>query len=286
MCLFDRKRPASREKLKTMKLPRLGVGLGYRQPYHADLFAHRAAVDFLEITADHYLHPSAYKESELAQLQRNFTLIPHGLDLSLGSAEGPDPRYLEELASLVQRLDPPWWSEHIAFTRSGGIELGHLAPVPFRYDCLDLLCRNIEQVGKTIKTPLILENITYVMEMPGAEMTEGEFLRMLVDRTGVGLLLDVTNLYINSRNHGYEPRHFLEELPPEAVVQLHFVGYHEQTDQLVDGHADPTQEPIWDLLDQVFRHFDVKGAILERDENLPPFSALAGELARAREMMG
>jgi uncharacterized protein (UPF0276 family) len=269
-----------------MDLPKLGVGLGYRQPYHSDLFMHRASVDFLEITADHFLHAPAAKKEQLQQLKRNFTLIPHGLDLSLGSAEGPDEAYLKGLAQLVNMLDPPWWSEHIAFTRSGGVELGHLAPVPFRREALDILCHNVEKAQQKIKAPLILENITYSMKMPGAHMTEGEFLRTLVERTGVGLLLDVTNLFINSQNHGYDPNLFLDELPPESVVQLHFVGYLEQKDHFVDTHSEPTQEPVWELLAEVFRRFPVKGAILERDENLPPFEELADELQRARKLMG
>ena len=243
-------------------------------------------MDFLEITADHFLHAPAAKVEQLQQLKRNFTLIPHGLDLSLGGAEGPDKSYLDSLARLVNELNPPWWSEHIAFTRSGGVELGHLAPVPFRHEALDVLCRNIEKVQKKIKAPLILENITYTMRMPGAHMTEGEFLRALVERTGVGLLLDVTNLFINSRNHGYDPKLFLDELPPEAVVQLHFVGYFQQEDQYVDTHAEPTQEPVWELLAEVFNRFSVKGAILERDDNLPPYEELAQELQRARTLMG
>src|SRR5689334_20175399 len=110
------------------QLPALGVGLGFREPFRADLFLQRDKVDFLEITADHYFNASREKMRELDLLAEHFTLIPHGLNLSLGSAEGVDEEYLDAFARLVQRVNPPWWSEHIAFTRAGGVSIGHLAP--------------------------------------------------------------------------------------------------------------------------------------------------------------
>ena len=124
-------------------LPALGVGLGFREPFRSDVLFHRDRIDFLEIIADHYLDAPAGKLQELEMLADHFTLIPHGLSLSLGSAEGLDPGYRDQMVNLVRRIDPPWWSEHIAFTRAGGIELGHLAPVPFSREAIDVLAANI-----------------------------------------------------------------------------------------------------------------------------------------------
>src|SRR4051794_30460159 len=121
------------------RLPTLGAGLGFREPFRAELFLNRGRVDFLEVTADHYLDASPEKIRELALLADHFPLIPHGLNLSLGSAEGLEPGYLEQVADLVRRLDPPWWSEHIAFTRAGGRDIGHLAPLPFSHEALEVL---------------------------------------------------------------------------------------------------------------------------------------------------
>jgi uncharacterized protein (UPF0276 family) len=264
------------------RLPTLGVGLGFREPYRSDLFLHREHVDFLEITADHYLDVGPEKEHELELLAQHFTLIPHGLNLSLGSAEGLNATYLDKLAGLVRRLNPPWWSEHIAFTHVGGVEIGHLAPLPFTWEALETLCRNIAEVRRALDVPLILENISYVVRVPGAEMTEGAFLRELLERTGCGLLLDVMNLHANAVNHGYDAYAFLEHLPLERVVQLHFVGGHRERGVLIDSHAQPTHPEVWALLDAVVARAPVKGIILERDENLPPFTQLLGELARAR----
>tara|TARA_B100000609_G_scaffold194068_1_gene186189 strand:+ start:10306 stop:11235 length:930 start_codon:yes stop_codon:yes gene_type:complete len=278
VAVVDKHQPPSRFS----SLPVLGVGLGYRAPFRSDLFLHQEKVDFLEITAEHYLKATAEKRHELALLKEHFTLIPHALNLSLGSAEGVDQQYIDTLAALIEEVNPPWWSEHICFTRAGGVDIGHLSPLPFSQQALDILCRNIEKVQKTIKRPLILENITYAMPIPGGELDEAHFLRQLLQASDCGLLLDVTNLHTNATNHEYNPIDFLEALPKDRVVQLHFVGGIWQHGVLLDTHSQPTPPEVWDLMDEVLRRFPIKGAILERDEDIPAFSELTEELARAR----
>lgn len=268
------------------ELPHLGVGMGYREPYRADLFLNRKAADFLEITADHFLGGSPRRLEELELLRRHFTLIPHGLNLSLGSAEGLNRDYLEKLAGLVELVNPPWWSEHIAFTKASGIHIGHLAPLPFSREALDLLVENVKEARRRIPVPLILENITRTVEMPGAEMEEADFLNELLERTGCGLLLDVANLFTNCVNHGQSAERFLGRIRADRIEQLHFAGGHyDRERRLVDSHAHATPPEVWGLLDEVVARADVKGIILERDENLPPFSELADEMARARRLL-
>lgn len=264
--------------------PILGVGIGFRPQWMGDLLLRRAEVDFLEITIEHYLGKAPQKHEELELLRRHFPLIPHGLNLSLGSAEGIDEAHLEKVADLVTRLAPAWWSEHVAWTRSGGREIGHLSPLPWTREALNILERNIRKVRQRIPFPLILENITASWVLPGAEMSEAEFLRHLVEETGCGLLLDITNLYINARNQGFDPRHFLDEIPLKHVVQLHFVGCEEVGGRLHDSHASAMSPPLWQLMDQVLSLAPVCGAILERDERISPLETLLPELHMAREM--
>lgn len=263
-------------------IPTLGVGVGFRAPFKSDLFLNRREVDFLEITIDHFLNRGREGEEELRLLADHFTLIPHGLDLSLGSAEGLNESYLREIASVVEKVNPPYWSEHIAFTRADGIEIGHLSPLPFTNEAIDVLTRNVEIARRTIDKPLILENITYSVQMPGAEMTEAEFLQRIVERTGCGLLLDVTNLYTNAVNHGFDVNETIDALPLDAVVQLHFVGGRWEGDTLIDSHSSATPPEVWDLLTEILDRAPVKGVILERDENIPPFAEILDELRRAR----
>ena len=264
--------------------PSLGAGLGFREPFLTDLFLSRDKVDWLEIVTDHFLDPAPEKARELELLAAHFPLIPHGLNLSLGSAEGLDDMYADKVAALVNRLRPPWWSEHIAWTRAGAVSLGHLTPLPFTREALSVLCRNIAAMQRRTDIPLILENISYMVALPGAEMTEAQFLTEVVERTGCGLLLDVTNLYANAVNHGGDPADVLDELPMERVMQLHFVGGRWQDGLFVDSHSQPTPPEVWALMDDVLARAPVKGVLLERDENLPPFSELAAELEQARRL--
>lgn len=266
-------------------LPNLGVGIGFREPFRADLFLHQDKIDFLEITADHYFGATRKKLDELDLLNAHFPLIPHGLNLSLGSAEGIDEHYLEQFAELVERTNPAWFSDHLCFTKSGGKQIGHLAPVPYTNEAVKVFVRNIARVKDTIKTPLILENITCNVRFPSSEMSETEFIRTILEETDCGLLLDITNLYINSVNHRFDWREFLDELPAERIVQLHFVGLHRHGERLVDAHANKTGAEIWEVFRAACQRADVKGAILERDENLPPFDEILEEIEIARNLL-
>jgi uncharacterized protein len=267
----------------------LGVGLGFRSSFRADLFRWRSEVDFLEITADHYFDAPPEKLDELDLLAAHFPLIPHGLDLSLGSAEGVDPAYLNRFAALVPRISPPWWSEHLAFTRAGGVPIGHLAALPFTREAVDAVVRNVETVRRAIKVPLILENITVSVQVPGGEMDEPAFLTEVLRRTGCGWLCDVTNLYTNAVNRGADLKRDLnrelDRWPWDRAVQMHVAGGHWRDGVLIDSHAFPTSPEVWRVVDEAVARSPVQGIILERDENLPPFADLADELARARAIL-
>ncbi len=267
------------------KLKKIGVGIGFREQFRADIFLHQDKIDFLEITADHYFDANDFKKEELELLKQHFPLIPHGLDLSLGSAEGIDEDYLEKFAELVENLQPEWFSDHLCFTKSGGKNIGHLAPVPYTNEALKVFIKNINRVKKHINTPLILENITYMVRFPSSEMSEAEFITKILEETDCGLLLDVTNLYINSINFRFDWREFLDKIPLEKVVQLHFVGSHKHGKKLIDAHSNKTEDEIWEVFREVCRRCYVKGAILERDGNFPPFEEILQEIQTARRFL-
>lgn len=260
------------------------IGLGFREQFRADVFLNRDKIDFLEITTDHYIDSKTAKIEELKLLKEHFPLIPHSLELSLGSAEGIDENYLEKVAEIVELVQPEWFSDHLCFTKSGGVKIGHLAPVPYTDESLKVFVRNISKVKKRISTPFILENITYLMQFPSSQMSEAGFISKIIDETDCGLLLDVTNLYINSRNFGFDWSKFLDEIPMHRVVQLHFVGLHKHRNLLIDAHADKTQNEIWEVFAEVVKRCELKGVILERDENFPHFNEILEELENARNL--
>jgi uncharacterized protein (UPF0276 family) len=262
--------------------PALGSGLGYRPQFRADLFAHRHEVDFLEIIADHYLDASKEKLAELDLLRAHFPLVAHGLDLSIGGAEGVDSRYLDKVAALIERIDPPWWSEHLCFTRAGGVSIGHLASLPYTQEAIDVVARNVEYVRRRIKAPLILENITCVVRVPDGEMDEAEFLSRTLEATGCGWLCDVANMHVNAVNFGFDLEAEFERWPWDRLVQMHYAGGRERNGVLIDSHDAATSDAVWTLYDRAVARAPVKAVVLERDEKIPPFGELIDEVARAR----
>lgn len=266
-------------------LPKLGVGIGYRSEYRSHVFMHRPHIDFLELVADHFFSPNPETSADLARLNRNFPTTPHGLALSLGSAEGLDPIYTNHYVNLLQQTQPPWCSDHIAFTRANGIDIGHLTPLPKTKASLKAIRSNITTFQQQTDVPLILENITEPFRYTEEQFSDADFLCEICEQNDVGILLDVTNLFINAENYRFDPITFLQRLPRERIVQLHFVGARFEDGKWHDSHGSPTQEPIWQLLTEVVKYGCVKGILLERDLNIPDLSELLPELARARHIL-
>ena len=177
------------------------------------MIRHRDALGALECNPEDVAGPAGLQDLKL--LQDAVPVLLHGIGLSLGSAEGLDPVRLERLAEVVEAVRPPWFSEHIAFTRAGGIEIGHLMPLPFNREAVETVARNVETLRKALPdgVPVALENIAYRFTLPGSDLTEAEFVRAVVEEAGVHLLLDLENVHANAANHGYDPIAFLESLP-------------------------------------------------------------------------
>ncbi|MFI9612212.1 DUF692 domain-containing protein [Streptomyces sp. NPDC052023] len=268
-------------------MQRLGTGIGWR-PEIADAVEHMPGVDWVEAVAENvcpgHLPPS------LERLRaRGVTVVPHGVSLGLGGADRPDPARLSALAERAEVLGSPLVTEHIAFVRAGGpltaspaLEAGHLLPVPRTRDALDVLCENVRIAQDALPVPLAVENIAALISWPGEEMTEGQFLYELADRTGVRLLIDVANLHTNHVNRGEDPAKALAELPLEAIAYVHVAGGFARDGVWHDSHAHPVPRPVLDILTDLASRISPPGVLLERDENFPEPAELERELAAIR----
>lgn len=201
----------------------------------------------------------------------------HGLGLSLGSPGPLDAAYLKKFVTVCRIADPIWISEHIAFTQRDGIELGHLNPIPYTHDSLTTLTDNVMALQDACGKPLLLENITSHLRID-SPIAETDFMNRVCEKTGCGLLLDVTNLYVNSRNHHFDPYDWLHQLQPGSIRQLHIVGFSEQDGIFHDSHDRNIQQELFALTRDVIRFASVDTVIIERDHNFPPISQLTHEL--------
>ncbi|WP_243762604.1 DUF692 domain-containing protein [Streptomyces sp. enrichment culture] len=245
-------------------------------------------IDWVEVVAENVC-PGHLPESLLRLRERGVTVVPHGVSLGLGGAERPDEGRLASLAERAEALGSPLVTEHIAFVRAGGpltasprLEAGHLLPVPRTRDALDVLCENVRIAQDALPVPLAVENIAALISWPGEEMTEGQFLYELADRTGVRLLIDVANLHTNHVNRGEDPAEALAGLPLEAIAYVHVAGGVERDGVWHDSHAHPVPGPVLDILTDLASRVSPPGVLLERDENFPEPAELEGELAAIR----
>jgi uncharacterized protein (UPF0276 family) len=262
---------------------RLGVGIGWRP--EIDLTVPRLpGVEWVEVVAEN-VNPGAVPASLSLLRQRGLPVIPHGVSLSLGGTEPLDNKRLARLARLAERFGSPLVSEHVAFCRAGGLEAGHLLPVPRTRAALGVLTENIRAAQAALPVPLAVENIAALVSWPEDELTEAQFLTELVERTGVLLLLDVANLYTAQVNFGLDPITTLDALPLDRVGYVHVAGGVLRDGIWHDTHAHPVSQDILGILAALAERTLLPGAMLERDDAYPPDAELAAEIAAIREVL-
>ena len=259
--------------------PHLGVGIGWRR--EIDLTVERLDVDFVECVAED-VDPSRIPESLSLLRERGLPVLPHAVSLSLAGAEPLDTDRVRHLARVATALDAPLVSDHVAFTRAGQWEAGHILPPPRTSDSLDVLVDNVRRAQELLSVPLALEHVAALVEWPAAEFTEAEFLARLVERTGCGLILDVANLHANAHNLGTDPEEFLDTVPLERIAYVHVGGGLWQDGIYHDTHAHPVVPEVLDLLARLHARTSPPGVLLERDDRFPSDDELAAELTAVR----
>lgn len=247
---------------------RLGLGIGWR-PELALLCERRADLGFVEITVENFEEGAPLPRSLQRLRERGVVVIPHGISLSLGGAEPLDQARVDRFARMAEQCAAPLVSEHIAFVRAGGVEIGHLTPIPRTRASVDALVTNVRRVRRTLGVPLALENIAALFDWPDAEMDEREFVRAILDESGAMLLVDVSNLHANACNLGADTDALLAALPLERIAYCHVGGGAERDGLYMDTHTDPVPAAAIELLRQLSAIARPPGAMLERDGNFP-----------------
>jgi uncharacterized protein (UPF0276 family) len=257
-------------------LPQLGLGMGWR-PEIAGLVAELPGLRFCEVIAES-LSRGHLPPALVTLRDRGMTLIPHGITLSLGGVEPVAPKRVAHLAACAQRLSAPLVSEHIAFVRAGGMEAGHLLPVPRSREALDVLVRNVRQVQDRLPVPVALEPIAALFDWPDDELSEADFLVELLEATDAWLLLDIANVYANAVNRGTDPAALVTQLPLERIAYVHVAGGAEHDGLYHDTHTHTTPPEVLELLAELCAVHLPPAIMLERDGAYPPAAELRAEL--------
>ncbi|MEA2156578.1 MAG: uncharacterized protein QOE11_2718 [Solirubrobacteraceae bacterium] len=255
---------------------RLGPGVGWR-PEIDRAIAGAEGLGFIEVIAE-AIGTRDLPAGVAAARERGLQVVPHGVSLSLGGAERPDAGRLAHLAAVAERVGAPLVSEHIAFVRAGGRESGHLLPVPRTREALEILSENVEIAQEALPVALALEHVASLVQWPGAEMDEAEFVCELIERTGALLLLDLSNLYANAHNHGFDALESLSRFPLGRIAYVHVGGGTFRDGVYHDTHAHPVVPEVLHLVEELFSICDAPGVLLERDDDFPSEDELSAEL--------
>ena len=267
----------------TTAIPALGVGIGYRSELRQGILANTSAIDFLEVITDNYLGvPGAL--TVLEELCEIFPIIPHGVGLSIGSVMPLDLEYLQGIKQISDITKAPYYSEHLCMTRVPGRDVGHLAPLWFTEELLQYVIGRVLWLQDYLEKPLILENVTYMLDLQ-SPLSQTEFFQSLVSETGCGVLLDVTNVFINATNHHFDARQFLERMPLNHIVQVHLAGGYWRGGWLVDGHSKLVPPDVFELFSILASICPIKGAVFEHDAHFPSMIDMLAQMDHARNIM-
>ena len=265
-------------------VPSPGFGIGLRPAHYQDFLSAPQRVDWLEIISENYLVPGGKPLRMLDAVRERYPVVMHGVSMSIGSARGLDASYLRDLARLAARVQPLWLSDHLCWTGVAGRQLHDLLPLPYNEDALRVVVRNVRQAQDALGRRIALENVSSYVTFRASQMTEWAFLAAVAEEADCLLLLDVNNVYVNSRNHGFDPIAFLDGVPAARVRQIHLAGHSDNGTHVVDTHDHPIAEPVWALYRYACERFGDVATLIERDDRIPPLAELVDELDHARSI--
>ncbi|MFP6639918.1 MAG: DUF692 domain-containing protein, partial [Myxococcota bacterium] len=266
--------------------PHLPVGLGFRRDFAAELFeAPSSGFDFVELAPENFLGFGGQRRRLLARAHERWPILAHGLALSLGGRDPLDPSYLGQLADFLEEIGTPHYSDHLCVSSAGGSHSHELLPLPLTRETARHTARRVREVAAALPVPFAVEHISAYARWPDDELSEPDFVTEVVERAGCGLLLDVNNLYVNSRNFGLQAEQMLERMPLEATLQIHVAGHTRRSDGLrIDSHAEPIVDAVYGLLRQALPRTGPVPVLIERDDNFPPLVELLAEVETIRRI--
>ncbi len=271
---------------------RAPVGIGWRQPHYAQLREQSPALAFLEVHSENFFAQGGAALQVLQGARADYPISLHGVGLSLGSAAGIDPWHLDQLAGLVERIEPMQVSDHASFARVPELHANDLLPVAFTRAGLGVMADNVQQVQERLRRPMLVENLSAYLGFADAELSEPEFFNALTLSTGCGLLLDVNNLVVNALNAGCDDAQavrqscdWIDAIRPGSVGEIHLAGHARLEHLVIDDHGSRVCPAVWQVYRHALQRFGRVPSLIEWDTDVPELSVLLDEVALAAECM-
>jgi uncharacterized protein len=262
-----------------------GVGIGLRVPHYQHILARKPVVDWFEIISENYMVDGGRPLHVLDQILEQYRVVQHGVSMYFGNASRPNREHLKKLKALTKRTRTPWLSDHLCWGSVDGRYTHDLLPMPYTWEAVETTARNIREVQDFVGIPVAVENVSSYAEFQMSEMTEWEFLREVVERADCGILLDVNNIYVSSRNHGFDPLDYLRAVPVDRVAQIHIAGHTRFEKYILDTHDHPVLDPVWKLYGAAIAGIGRTATLLEWDDRIPGFNEVHREALKANQFL-
>jgi uncharacterized protein len=266
------------------------VGTSFKHEHLQVILADGKQDRFFEVHAENYMGAGGPPHAALAQIRQDYPVSLHGVCMSIGGPQSLDKAHLQRFKALVDRYEPALVSEHLAWSTHGTTFFNDLLPLPYTAATVSRVADHIDQVQEAVLRQLLLENPSTYLIFPESTMSETSFIAELVRRTGCGLLLDVSNVFVSATNHGFAALDYLADFPLDHVGEIHLAGHTRQADDegellLIDSHDCPVADAVWKLFDVVIRQCGPIPTLIEWDSDLPDWAGLKAEAEAAQAII-
>ena len=263
----------------------LGIGIGLRVAHYEKLIDENPAVDWLEIISENYMVDGGRPLAILEQILEHYTVVQHGVSLYLGSADPLNRQYLKKLKKLANFTKTPFLSDHLCWGSVDGTYSHDLLPLPYTFEAVLHTAGRIRDAQDYLEIPVCVENVSSYVEFNASQMTEWQFLSEVAERADCGILLDVNNIYVSARNHGFNPYDYLRNIPFHRVAQIHVAGHTEFDKHILDTHEGPVKNEVWDLYKEAIKLIGITNTLLEWDSKIPAFEVVHAEALKANKII-
>lgn len=264
------------------KVPNLGIGIGLRPVHFQDIFDTWPSIDWFEIISENFM-AGGMPARNLERILERYPVVMHGVTLAIGSAAPLDWDYLKKLKALALKTKTPWLSDHLSWGQLPGMRFHDLLPLPRTREVVNYVAERARTIQDFLEIPFALENLSSYASFADDQMPEWEFYAEVVEKADISMMLDVNNIYVSSRNEGFDPKEYYSNLPLNRVIQIHLAGHTDRGRYVIDTHDHPVCDAVWEIYREVYLKTQGVSTLLEWDDQFIPFEETWKEALKAKE---
>mgnify|MGYP000013441144 CR=1 FL=1 len=266
------------------KIP-LGHGIGLRLPHFPHILEHGVqGVAWFEVISENFFEPGGRPWTVLERVRQEAPVVLHGVSLGIGNTDPLCEKYLDDLAQLAQRIEPAWVSDHLCWGSFGGHNAHDLLPLPYSDEALEHVVARVTRVQERLSRQILLENVSSYVKFGASTLTEWEFLSEVARRADCGILLDVNNVFVSAKNHGFSAHTYVDAIPADRIGQIHLAGHTDRGTYLFDSHVGPVPDGVWELYRRVIARVGPTATLTEWDEDIPDYQTVVAEARTAARL--